>query len=67
MKKNKELSGDANFPGFKKVFRIMKLTAFLILISMLSVFAGKTYSQSKMLNLSMEHVSVREVLSYNFV
>ena len=41
----------------------MKLTAFLILISMLSVFAGKTYSQSKMLNLSMEHVSVREVLS----
>ena len=41
----------------------MKLTAFLVLISMVSVFANKTYSQSKMLNLNMEKVTVREVLS----
>ena len=41
----------------------MKLTTFLILFSMVSVFASKTYSQSKALNLSMTDVSVQEILS----
>lgn len=63
MKKMAELSGNAKFPGLKKLFRIMKLTTFLILISVVCVFASKTYSQSKMLNLSMKNVSVKEVLS----
>lgn len=63
MKKIKELSWDKKFPGVKKLFRIMKLTAFLVLISMVSVFANKTYSQSKALNLNMDRVTVREVLS----
>ncbi len=58
-----ELSWDEKFPGLKKLFRIMKLTTLLVLISMVSVFANKTYSQSKMLNLNMEKVTVREVLS----
>lgn len=63
MKKNTELSGDAKFPGMEKLFRIMKLTTFLILISVVCVFANKSYSQSKMLNLSMGKVTVKEVLS----
>jgi len=63
MKKNQDLSGYTKFPGLKKLFRIMKLTPFLILISIISVFANKIYSQSKMLNLNMEKVTVREVLS----
>ncbi|WP_201300855.1 TonB-dependent receptor [Sunxiuqinia indica] len=63
MKKNQDLSGDIKFPGHKKVLRIMKLTAFLIMISMFGVLANKTYSQSKMLNLNMEKATVREVLS----
>ncbi len=63
MKKNKELSWDEKFPGFEKLFRIMKLTTFLVLISIVSAFANKTFSQSKMLNLNMEKVTVREVLS----
>ncbi|MDD4189885.1 MAG: TonB-dependent receptor [Mangrovibacterium sp.] len=41
----------------------MKLTFLLILVSMFSVFANKTYSQSKMLNLHMEKATVRDVLS----
>lgn len=41
----------------------MKLTVFLILISLVSVFANKTYSQSKMLSLNMEKATIHEVLS----
>lgn len=63
MKKITELSGDMEFPGLKKLFRIMKLTTFLILISLVSVFASETYSQSKLLNLKMGKTSVKEVLS----
>ena len=63
MKKNQDLSGDIKFLRLRKVLRIMKLTAFLILISMFGVFANNTYSQSKMLNLNMEKVTVRDVLA----
>lgn len=63
MKKIKELPGDAIFPWIKKVLRIMKLTTFLILLSIVSVFAGKTYSQSKMLNINMTNAAVHEILS----
>ncbi len=41
----------------------MKLTVFLILISLVSVFANKIYSQSKMLSLNMEKATIHEVLS----
>ncbi len=74
MKKNDELPRNIKFSRLKQTFRIMKLTAFLILISMFCVFASESYSQSKMLNLNMEKVTVREVLStiedqseYNFM
>ncbi len=41
---------------------VVKLTAFLILTSMVSLFANKTYSQVKTLNLNMDNASLREVL-----
>ena len=63
MKKITELSGDMKFPELKKLFRIMKLTTFLILISVVCVFASETYSQSKKLNLNMKNATVKEVLS----
>ena len=40
----------------------MKLTTFLILLSVISALAGKTYSQTKMLNLDMKNSTVKEVL-----
>ncbi len=46
MKKITELTGDVKFPWLKKVFRIMKLSTFFILTSVVCVFAGNTYSQS---------------------
>ena len=63
MKKITALSGYLKIPSTKKIFRIMKLTSFFLLISVLSVFAGKTYSQSKMLSLTMEKASLKEVLA----
>ncbi|MDX8338683.1 TonB-dependent receptor [Draconibacterium sp. IB214405] len=41
----------------------MRLTAFLILMSVGFALAGKTYSQTKMLSLKMESTSVKEVLA----
>ncbi len=63
MKKITKWSGYAKFPVLKKLFRIMKLTTFLILISIGCVFASKTYSQTKTLNLKLDKTSVKEVLS----
>jgi TonB-linked SusC/RagA family outer membrane protein len=40
----------------------MKLTIFLLLISIASIFANESYSQSKMLNLNMANSTVKEVL-----
>jgi len=55
--------GCAKSPGLKKLIRIMKLTTFMILISVGCVFASKTYSQTKLLNLNMDKATVKEVLS----
>lgn len=63
MKKITYLSGKAKFPGLVKLFRIMKLTTFFILISIGCSFASKTYSQTKTLNLKLDKTSVKEVLS----
>jgi TonB-linked SusC/RagA family outer membrane protein len=49
-------------PGLQKLFRVMKLTTYLLLISVISVFANKTYSQTKALNLNMKNSTVKEVL-----
>lgn len=62
MKKMTCTSGNIIYPGFKKLMMIMKLTTFLLLISMVSAFASKSYSQTKTLSLNMENTSVKEVL-----
>src|SRR5512136_612744 len=46
-----------------KILLVMKLTFLLLLISAFSVLAGKTYSQTKILNMSVENATVKEVLS----
>ena len=51
------------FSWLKKIFLIMKLTTFFILISICSVFAGKTYSQNKTLTLKMNKTTIKNVLS----
>ncbi len=63
MKKITDLIGNVNIPGMEKLFRIMKLTSFFLLISVVSVLAGKTYSQTKLLTLNFEKTSVKEVLA----
>ncbi len=62
MKKIECFFRERKFPGVQKVLRIMKLTIFLLLISVISVFASKTYSQTKLLVLDMKNSTVKEVL-----
>lgn len=63
MKKKICLSWDGTFSWPIKLFKVMKLTVLLLLVSMTGVLANKSYSQSKMLNLNMREASVKEVLS----
>jgi TonB-linked SusC/RagA family outer membrane protein len=63
MKKNYTFFRDIVMPGLIKFLKIMKLTLLILLISTLSVLAGKSYSQTKTLKLSMERTTVKEVLS----
>jgi TonB-dependent starch-binding outer membrane protein SusC len=46
-----------------KIFRIMKLTAVLLLISIIDVFGSETYSQNAKLNLDMKDVTIQAVLN----
>ncbi|MBN2814387.1 MAG: TonB-dependent receptor [Bacteroidales bacterium] len=62
MKKNNCFLWEWNIPGMQKVLRTMKLTIFLLLISVLSVFADKSYSQTQILNLNVNNSTVKEVL-----
>ena len=62
MKNNEIFFRERKIPGFQQILRIMKLTIFLILFSVASVFAGKSYSQTKVLNLDMKNSTVKEVL-----
>lgn len=62
MKNNECFFRKRKIPELQKVLLIMKLTTFLILLSVIPVFAGNTYSQSKVLNLDMKNSTVKEVL-----
>jgi len=62
MKKNNYFLREFKIPMLQKLLRTMKLTTFLLLISVISVLAGNTYSQTKVLNLKMRNSSVKEVL-----
>ncbi len=46
MKKNDNCLGDLSNLRLKKLFRLVKLTIFMLLISVASVFASKSYSQA---------------------
>ncbi len=63
MKKKHCFEQGWKIPVLTKLFEIMKLTSFLLLISAMSVLAGKSYSQNKTLTLSIQNATVKEVLS----
>ena len=46
-----------------KIFRIMKLTYFLLFFTIINAFSSSTYSQYTKLNLEMEDVPIQTVLS----
>ena len=62
MKKRFCFTRDWKFSGLIKLLKVMKLTVFLLLVSVAGVFANKSYSQSKMLNLDMHGATVKEVI-----
>jgi len=64
MKKFKKIFFREDLPSAGlKILRIMKLTFFLLLMSVVSVLAEKSYSQAKKLNLTRENATIKEVLS----
>ena len=65
MKNNAKIYFDAGLlcPNSMKILKIMKLTLFLLLISIGSLFAEKSYSQTKTLSFSAENATVKEVLT----
>lgn len=56
------MAGPGQNPGLGKIFRIMRLTVFLILIAIVQVFASKSFSQSTNLNLELKNTTVENVL-----
>ncbi len=63
MKKKSCFDRNWKFSGLIKLLKVMKLTVFLLLVSVFGVLANKSYSQSKMLNLNMREATIKEVLS----
>lgn len=63
MKKITDLVGYLKIPTVKKIVRIMKITGLFLMLSVVSVFASKTYSQTKALNLKINNASIKEVLA----
>lgn len=74
MKKNGSLEWEYSVPISRKFLRIMKLTVLLLMLSCITVFANKAYSQSTSINLNMKNATIKQVLSeiedlteYNFM
>lgn len=53
----------SGFSGHRKIFRTMKISLVLVLISTLQILAGSSYSQSTRLTLDLKNVTIKEVLS----
>ena len=51
------------FSGHRKIFRTMRISLFLVLISTLQILAGNSYSQSTRLSLEMKNVTIKDVLA----
>ena len=62
MKKKFCFNRDWKFSGLIKLLKVMKLTVFILLVSVAGVLANKSYSQSKMINLNMRDATVKEVI-----
>ena len=62
MKKTKSPTENADILCLRKFLKTMKLTCLLLTIPLIHILAGKSYSQSTLLNLSMRDASVKEVL-----
>src|SRR5690554_5448735 len=62
MKKITGLFGICKIPGLIKILKFMKLTVFLILISVGCALAGKSYSQTTLLSLEMNNSTIKEIL-----
>jgi len=63
MKKKYVLKADIhNYGFFIKIFRIMRISAFLLFIGILQVFASDSYSQVTRLTLSMSDATINQVL-----
>jgi TonB-linked SusC/RagA family outer membrane protein len=62
MKKNRNNRIDQHWFVLKKAFFVMKLTTLILLISTLSLTAGKSYSQNTRISLSMTNAPIKEVL-----
>lgn len=62
MKKKICTSQNKNYFGLSKLLKTMKLTVFLLLITVSGIFANNSYSQSKRLDLNMQEATVKEVL-----
>ncbi|NJO87815.1 MAG: TonB-dependent receptor plug domain-containing protein, partial [Chloroflexia bacterium] len=64
MKKKRSLmTGWYNYNHLKKILMIMKLTTLIIFLSLISLKAENSYSQSTRLNLDLKNVSVKDALS----
>lgn len=50
------------FSGHRKIFRAMRISLFLILLSALQVLAGASYSQSTRLSLNLKNTTIKDVL-----
>jgi len=62
MKNNNQNNKEKDKPGINRAFRVMKLTMFLLVFSVITVLAEKTYSQTEKLNLAFNNYEIREVL-----
>jgi hypothetical protein len=64
MKKKRSLCrvGDAYVP-FKKIFRKMKITVFVVLLSAIQIFASDVYSQNTRFTLAKKNTTIENVLS----
>ena len=62
MKKTNVYHGKFKLRHVQKIFRVMKITSFLLLIAFIQVSAATTYSQSTKLNLNYENVKLSDLL-----
>ncbi len=59
----KKCSNEVGMPNFLKVLRIMRLSAFLLLVFALQTWAAPSYSQQSRVTLKLDNVKVLDVLS----